>query len=208
MECRCSCSSCCCWFLDPQVFLSKEFALPQEILAAPTAVPDDVKVVALAGKHKPVNPHRQRLLVASNKAVADEAVPDAVVAKHGAGKAAKPKRKPKACAKKKPQANAKRKASKPKGPKTWQDTAYNVAKKAFIAETLGLMSYADPWRMCVPMYVIRKLCCSSKARGSRSYSPGGEAGDIRSSLRLGVKLLGLWFAGGKTVRNVQLFYQR
>ena len=94
-------------------------------------VPDSVIGAALGGKHHPVVPHRQRLLVAANK------TPD-IPKEEAAAPKAKPPAKPKAATKPKTAAKAKADSSKAKGNRApHADTEYNIQRKAFFATFLS-----------------------------------------------------------------------
>eukprot|EP00439_Symbiodinium_sp_Y106_P025963 s7192_g3.t1 len=108
-------------------------------------VPDSVFQAALGGSHRPVVPHRQRLLVAANKQV--EVPKEAAEASNSKKQADSKKAKQAAAAK--PKAGAKAKA----GPKAkakvtnpdenskprrapYADTEYNIRRKAYFATFL------------------------------------------------------------------------
>ena len=119
------------------MYISKEFELHSH-MGHHSLIPLPAVQACLGGKHTPVNPHRQRLLVASQKqaklkpkaaakcksaaggtvdtAGTNETVPAPAKAKKAAAAATKP-------------------AQTNKGPKT--ETAYITAKKAFVAQLLG-----------------------------------------------------------------------
>ena len=98
-------------------------------------VPDSVVQAALGGKHNPVIPQRQRLLVAANKSTE---VPKEVAAADPSKKPPKTKPVAKSKAAAKPKAGAKAKASSEAKAKRapYADTEYNIRRKAFFATFL------------------------------------------------------------------------
>ena len=116
---------------DPSKFrvsVTKEFVLPN--VKNSTDLPNCVHEACIAGTHAPVNPHRQRLLVAANKAAKVKATP-----------AAKSKAKasdthqvtdPQA----KPNQKATLKGTSSEKPST-SETPYILVKKQFLATLLG-----------------------------------------------------------------------
>ena len=112
------------------------------------AVPDKAMSACLAGQHRAVNPHRQRLLVAAHKKTS---APPKEMIQDGHGK---PAGKVKATAKAKGKAKGKAKAkavAKPKAADPGQtkvvirrvDTEYNIRRKQYLKTFLGL------FRKCV-----------------------------------------------------------
>ena len=91
-----------------------------------TRIPPEAVAACCAGTHSPVNPHRQRLLVAAHKATQTLPKPKA---KAAAKKA--PKGKAKAKAKSKTKAAAGQTAG------TKECTAYADAKNKFVSKLLG-----------------------------------------------------------------------
>ena len=116
---------------DPSKFrtsVTKEFVLPN--VKNSTDMPNWVHTVCVAGRHAPVNPHRQRLLVAANKSAKVKAKPAATSKAKTSDSQQAPD----------PQAKPKQKAT-PKGtssekPST-SETPYILAKKQFLATLLG-----------------------------------------------------------------------
>ena len=92
------------------------------------------------GGHTPVNPHRQRLLVACNKAAKIPKVPGAKAKPKNPAPAMDPVQQPKdpkpAAPKKPKQAEAKAAPAKSKNPAS--ETEYMVEKNRFLATLLGL----------------------------------------------------------------------
>ena len=110
------------------------------------SLPPGVAQAALGGTHTPVNPHRQRLLVAANKAVE---------LKHTTSGNSKAKTKPKPTTTMKdaaaeeaeiPKTNdapLDAKTLQPKKRAPYPDTAYNIARKKFMATLLDLILIAE-----------------------------------------------------------------
>ena len=125
---------------------SQEFEIPSDVqMKGLGSLPGGVVEAALGGTHKPVNPHRQRLLVAANKAV------DLHTTNNKAE--AKPKPKPPLTTKDAaaPEAETTKTNDDPAGgnvnikPKKrapYADTAYNIARKSFMATLLDLTGIA------------------------------------------------------------------
>lgn len=139
----------CTFSYNPAV--AKEFVIPNVTeMKGLGCLPGSVVQAALGGVHKPVNPHRQRLLVAANKATECEKVPGAVSSKAKAK--SKPAAKKAAEAKKEEEAEKEKPAAtaeQPESPKpttstgqpkkkraAYADTAYNVARKKFLQTSL------------------------------------------------------------------------
>ena len=120
--------------------IAKEFEIPNALqMKGLGSLPEKVIQASLEGKHKPVNPHRQRLLVAANKAVEVEKIPPAAAPKSKQkGKATANKEEPKATCNDDHSESPKPTTSSqpPKKRAPYADTPYNVARKKFFATSL------------------------------------------------------------------------
>ena len=114
--------------LHQKLVVTKEFVITMK--QGSHAVPSSSHEACFGAKQAPITPHRQRLLVACNKAAR-------VAASRTPGAKSKAKANPPG--KKTPQAKqAKAKASPPDVKNTASETGYTVAKKQFLATLPGL----------------------------------------------------------------------
>ena len=126
-------------FTGSRSLVTKEFKLD---IVSTQAVPREAMMACLSGNHKPINPHRQRLLVAAHKATKVLAKEAGSTRPKGTGKRKTVTKKRKkntklkgASALKAQKKDAKpQEASEVKAKKT--DTLYNVQRKKFLATLL------------------------------------------------------------------------
>ena len=115
--------------------VAEEFML--ELRGGSSAIPESAVRACVTGEHRPVNPHRQRLLVAAHKAT--KSLPKA------SANSKAPKAKAKSKGKQVTVPEKDQTKTKPNARKTEHARNYSAAKSQFLASTLGLMYQCIPY---------------------------------------------------------------